>query len=576
MTRPLVLIVAPNPFGESSPSYESDFWLRTRSGHLASFSNLVRLVNPVGSSQPRLANPWKAVRSLAGYFLESFLKMRGYDARVAFSLDDVDRWSAAPAAGAPVAVAISTTFITTVAELERTIGRIRERLGPDVPVVVGGTFVWKQHLWGPDRFAQREELAGRPEAVRLFGPVPARPLRDAVYVASEFGEHTLLAVLEAFRAGGRSPEALAALPNLVLWTGAGWAATGAAAEPVDLDRDYTRWDLVDEMPGSMVPVRTSVGCPHECEFCDFVAVHPRLRLRSPTSIVEELRLAAARGASSVSFVDDNALSSRRRGRALSEAIVASELGLRWGGYLRADAVNDEDAARLVASGLQFGWCGIESGDPQMLQRMNKRCDVEAARRGIDALLAAGVQVLTTFVLGFPGETRASVEASAAFLNGLRREARGRVEYLMFPFHLIPGAPVDAPDRRRALGLEGSLGQWRHATMSAEEVHATWAPHLFRQAEVSYEYYGGDDSRVWSGTRQRDAVLKRKALTVAFLDDASDDVVQARFAELHATLRFTPGDAPGWREVLAPREQQPNAARAFSRRVSGQGPDLSAR
>ena len=69
MTRPLVLIVAPNPFGDAARSFECDFWLRTRSGHLASFTNLVRLVNPVGNTQPRLANPWKTVRSLAGSYL---------------------------------------------------------------------------------------------------------------------------------------------------------------------------------------------------------------------------------------------------------------------------------------------------------------------------------------------------------------------------------------------------------------------------------------------------------------------------------------------------------------------------
>jgi len=284
--------------------------------------------------------------------------------------------------------------------------------------------------------------------------------------------------------------------------------------------------------------------------------------------VEELRLVAGRGGTSVSFVDDNALSTPRRALALAGAIAESGLGLRWGGYLRADAVTAEDAPALVASGLQYGWCGIESGDPGMLRRMQKRCDVEAARRGIDALLAEGVQVLTTFVLGFPGESRASVDATAAFLNGLRRDARGRVEYLVFPFHLMPGSPVDAPARRREYGLTGSFGSWRHSTMSVDDVQATWAPHLFRQVDVSYEYYGGDDSRVWTGARQREAILKRKALTVAFLDGAPDDAIQARFADLHAVLRFTPAEAPTWREVLADRDRQPGAARPPSPQATG--------
>jgi radical SAM superfamily enzyme YgiQ (UPF0313 family) len=556
--RPLVLVVAPNPFDDATaPSYEADFWLRTRSGHLASISNLMRLFNRVGSSQPALVNGGKAARPLAGYYLESFLKVRGYDARAVFTLDDRGAWAAD---AAPFAVALSTTFITTVTELARTILRVRAAVGPDVPIVAGGAFVWKQHLWGADRFVGRSEVESRPDLAPLFSPVGDPALRDPVYVASEFGEHTLVKVLEAFRAGARTAGELAAIENLVLWTPEGWRATRRAPEAVDLDREFTRWDVVDEMPAAMVPVRASVGCPHRCEFCDFVAVHPRLRLRSTESVVEELRLVAARGGTSINFVDDNSLSSAGRARAMARAITESGLRLRWGGYLRADRVVPDEADALVRSGLTYAWCGIESGDPEMLRRMRKQSDPPASRAGIDALTSAGVHVLATFVLGFPGETPGSVEASAAFLNGLRRDAKGAVEYLVFPFHLVPGAPVDAPERRREYDLTGLLGRWQHATMSADSVRDTWAPHFFRRVEASYTYYGGDHTAVWSAARRSEAVAQRKAVTVAFLDGAPDEIVQERFATLHRTLRVTGSGAADWRDFLAPRDRQPGAAR----------------
>ncbi len=555
--RPFVLVVAPNPFEDArAPAYESDFWLRTRSGHLASFSNLLRLFNPIGASRPALSSPVKATRPLAGYYLESFLKTHGYDARVVFTLDDPGAWAARP--GRPVAVALSTTFITTVTELARTLLRVRGAVGADVPIVVGGQFVWKQHLWGPDRFAGRAELEGRPEFVPLFSPVGDPALRDAVYVASDFGEHTLLKLLEAFRRGARTAGELGGVENLVLWAEGGWRSTPRAPEPVDLDRDYTRWDLVDEVPSTMVPIRTSVGCPHRCEFCDFSAIHPRLRLRSPASIVEEMRLVAARGGTSIGFVDDNSLSSSRRARELARAMCESGLGMRWAGYLRADRVAADDAALLARSGLIGAWCGIESGDPAMLRSMRKRSDPEAARVAIDALTAEGVSVQASFVLGFPGETRETLDESAAFLNGLRRDARGRVEYLVWPFYLLPGAPVDRPERRRELGLTGMLGEWRHATMSSDDVRATWAPYFFRNVDASYAYYGGDASSLWSPARRSQAVAQRKALTVAFIDGAADAAVQERFATLYRTLRVTPGAIPPWREHLAGREQQPGA------------------
>lgn len=560
--RPFVLVVAPNPFEDATAAaYESDFWLRTRSGHLASFSNLVRLFNPVGASNPSLSNRWKASRPLAGYYLESFLKTHGYDARAVFAVDAAGSWAAG--ISPPVAVALSTTFITSVTGLARTLLRVRSGVGPEVPIVVGGQLVWKHHLWGPEHFAGRGDVEGRPELAPLFGSSADPALRDAIFVASEFGEHTLLEVLAAIRRGARTAGALLDVKNLVLWTRAGWHCTGAAPEPVDLDRDFTRWDVVDEMPSTMVPVRTSVGCPHTCEFCDFVAIHPRLRLRSPSSVVEELRLIAGRGGTSVSFVDDNAFSSSGRARTLARAIAESELGMSWGGYLRADRVTEGDAALLAKSGLRYGWCGIESADPEMLLRMKKHSDPEAARTGIDALTDAGVHVLSTFVLGFPGETRASVEANIAFLNRLRRHGRGRVEYSMFPFQLMPGSPVDHPERRREFGLTGLLDRWCHATMSAQDVRAVWAPYFFRGVDASYTYYGGDDSSLWDAARRSRAIAQRKALTLAFLDGAPDEVVQERFAALYRTLRFTVGEVPGWRDYLGPREQQPKAVAAPS-------------
>lgn len=559
--RPLVLIVAPNPF-EEGRAYESDLWLRTRSGHPASFSNLIRLFNPVGSSTVRLADRWVAAHPLAGYYLESFLKGRGYDARAVFTIDEAGAW-AATGPSRPIAVAISTTFITRTRDLARVVALVRSGVGPHVPIVVGGQFVWKQHLWGPDRFsANGSDAEVRPELAPLFDFHADPVLRDPIYVASEFGEYTLLEVLEAIRAGARTAADLPATGNLVFWTPEGWRSTASAAEPVDLDRDYTRWDLVDEMPSTMVPVRTSVGCPHECEFCDFVAVHPRLRLRSPDSVVEELRLVAARGGTSIAFMDDNALSSPGRARVLARAIEESELGLRWVGYLRADRIGEEDAALLGRSGLMYAWCGIESGDLSILRSMRKRSEPEAARAGIDALTGAGVQVLASFVLGFPGETRESVDATVAFLNRLRNDRKGQVEYMVFPFYLLPGSPVDRPERRRDLGLSGILDHWRHASMSSEDVRSTWAPRLFRGVDASY-YHGAENSPFLDAARRKSAVLHRKRVTTAFLDGAPDEVIQSHFTDLHRVLRFTSGDAGPWQTFLAPRAEQPGAGRPIN-------------
>ena len=553
MRGPRVLIFAPNAFASpGSTSYEVEFRLRTRSGHLASFSNLVRLFNPIGDKPPELDNSWREARSMAGYYLESFLKVRGYEARTVFDLERDGR--AAVAGETPLALVLSTTYITTVDGLATMVRDIRSLAGDDVPLVVGGPYVWKQALASG---TEREDLDSDPSSERLFAERTDPDLRSVIYVAHEFGEHTLLRLLEALARGDRSPEDLRDVPNLALPVdGTGWHFTEAQPEPVDLDRDYTRWDLVDDFPSGAVPLRSSVGCPYRCEFCDFVVLHPKVLLRSPASIVEELDLVARRGARFVNFVDDNAFTSKARIADLAGAMIESELGLRWGGFLRADRVTDENVGLLARAGLRYAWCGIESGDPEMLRRMNKRCDLEAARQGIDRLTSSNVNVLTTFVVGFPGETMESIDRSVEFLNSLNREARGRVEYILFPFVLFPDAPINNSERRSSLALSGSLSEWRHETMTSSQLRSTVAPQAFKDVELGYNYYGADDSLLWTVV-QRNAVIKaRKALTIAFLDHQDDLEVQRRCDALRRLLTSRVLVISPWRGILAARRQQP--------------------
>lgn len=553
--RPRVLILAPNAFASpDSTSYEVEFRLRTRSGHLASFSNLVRLFNPMGDAPPELDNSWREAPSMAGYYLESFLKLRGYDAHAVFNLErDLESSLTGPR---PLALALSTTYLTSTKGLATLVKQVRDIAGPDIPLVAGGPFVWKQAL-----AAQKAQQNLGPESTEyLFADGANSELQDIIFVAHEFGEHTLIQLLSALSQGIREPTDLGDVPNLVLGQRDGtWHFTRPQLEPIDLDADYTRWDLVDEFPNGPLPMRSSVGCSYRCEFCDFVVLHPKVRLRSATSIVEELQLAKQRGAQFINFVDDNAFSSRRRIKDLSRTMCESDLGLRWGGFLRADKVTDENVELLAESGLRYAWCGIESGDPEMLRRMRKQCDIEEALLGIDRLTTYGVNVLATFLLGFPGETIESVDRSIEFLNRLDIERKGPVDYSMFPLIVLPGAPLADVSARKKYNLSGSHETWKHKTMTSEMVRSKIAPYFFRNARVNYSYYSADNSPLWTIKKRNEAIERRRDLVIAFLDGLPSDNIQNRFDSLYSLLHFGNSPPPNWLDILAPREQQPGNA-----------------
>lgn len=91
-TKGSVVIVAPNSFERViGRSWENQFQIVTKTGHLASLTNLDALFNSPATSVC-LDRGWKSTNPMAGYYLESFLKLNGYDAQSVFEWEDDDRF----------------------------------------------------------------------------------------------------------------------------------------------------------------------------------------------------------------------------------------------------------------------------------------------------------------------------------------------------------------------------------------------------------------------------------------------------------------------------------------------------
>ena len=310
MGLPSVIVLAPNSFARFlGAAVESQFALMIDGEHQGSLRNFDMLFNSPLKS-PRLDNGFKEANPMAGYYLESFLKLNGYEARCVFDWNDDEALERALDSD-PIAVALSTTYITDNDLLATCLGALRKVVG-DLPVVVGGPYIWKQKIeLGRDGCLNAAEVAEarkwcvEPLEDCLFYGAKPDALRQAIYVAHEFGEHTLLRVLEKIKEGKTQAADLADVPNLVLPTGGDtWHATVENAEPVDLNRDFTRWDLIDRVP-TVVPLRASVGCPYRCRFCDFIELHPKVTMRSPESIAREIELAGRFSGRFLAFIDDN-------------------------------------------------------------------------------------------------------------------------------------------------------------------------------------------------------------------------------------------------------------------------------
>ena len=126
---------------------------------------------------------------------------------------------------------------------------------------------------------------------------------------------------------------------------------------------------------------------------------------------------------------------------------------------------------MKAAGAHQVQIGIESGDPQLLENMNKACDVEANRQALVNCRRHGLTSVVSLIVGFPGETAASLERTYRFLED---DAAG----LLFPGHVQHARgrrAVVATGESRRFRLEvmpnlySMAPYWRHATMSCAEV-----------------------------------------------------------------------------------------------------------
>jgi radical SAM superfamily enzyme YgiQ (UPF0313 family) len=103
--------------------------------------------------------------------------------------------------------------------------------------------------------------------------------------------------------------------------------------------------------------------------------------------------------------------------------------------------------------------GIESGSQRILDYMDKRITVEQAYSAVRTLADHGVDSQSSFIVGYPGETRESFQETVNLIveTGLRYWQ----SYLFFY-----SKDMAVHEEREALGLRGLGRAWRHNTMDA--------------------------------------------------------------------------------------------------------------
>lgn len=166
---------------------------------------------------------------------------------------------------------------------------------------------------------------------------------------------------------------------------------------------------------------TGRGCRSKCTFClwpQTVGGH-RYRVRSAENVIAEVKWIQSNmpEVREIMFDDDTFTDSSNMERVHEIARGLGKLGMTWSCNAKAN-VPYESLKIMKDNGLRLLLVGYESGDDEILHNIKKGLRTDIARRFTQDCRKLGILIHGTFILGLPGETKATIEKTIEFAKSI--------------------------------------------------------------------------------------------------------------------------------------------------------------
>jgi anaerobic magnesium-protoporphyrin IX monomethyl ester cyclase len=313
------------------------------------------------------------------------------------------------AAGKPAILGISV-MVTLSAHASRMARALRERL-PETLFVCGGPL---PTLY-PDRFVREFDCVFRGESDLVFPAFCRDYLADCNRnnLPARFDQSRYPGIV--YRTGSDSPgrppihHGRATLDTLPLPDRSG--GEHARYQQFWLEKTGCK-------PASILLTR---GCPFHCDFCSKPVFGDVFRTRSVAKIMDEIDDIKRYGYDQLWIADDCFTLDEAFVEEFCRSLLLSKADVTWTCLARPDGLT-EGAIRLMRSaGCVKIYLGLESGDDATLRLMNKNTTVESGIRAVRTLHDSGIKVGGFFIVGYPGETKDSLEKTFSLALSLPLE-----------------------------------------------------------------------------------------------------------------------------------------------------------
>lgn len=165
------------------------------------------------------------------------------------------------------------------------------------------------------------------------------------------------------------------------------------------------------------------GCPYKCIYCYHDFMGQGYRHRSPESILREIKILYEKyEIPYFHFIDDEFVMDKSFIYEFCKLIKTfnKEIGhkITWGCAGRGNLMTEDLIVKMADAGCVLIGYGIETGSQKMLDLIKKKVTVEQAKNAIRLTKRHLGWADTSFMIGYPGETRESIQETIDFCKEL--------------------------------------------------------------------------------------------------------------------------------------------------------------
>ncbi len=209
-----------------------------------------------------------------------------------------------------------------------------------------------------------------------------------------------------------------------------------------------------------IAYHSSFGCPFKCSFCAVVPIYnARWKGKSAEGIYKDIKwLKEHFGGNAIEFHDNNFFVSEKRTVEFSRLIKKEKMV--WWGEGRIDTINkysDESLALMRDSGCKMIFFGAETGNDEILKRMDKGGTQSAEQIKAFAARMARFDIIPeySFVLGTPADTPEQVmkqiDQDIAFIKEIK-SINPKTEIVIYVYSPVPTEGSDMYNKVLAKGF----------------------------------------------------------------------------------------------------------------------------